>query len=984
MDMLGRQQIAGIQNAMSELFKNAYDAYARNVCIDYFEDDELVVIRDDGIGMTPDDFESKWLVVGTESKVGAEAMKQYRPPDLDPRPITGEKGIGRLAIALLGRQVLVLSRAVRDDGLHDLVVALVHWGLFEKPGLNLEDIEVPVETVRGGELPDADCIANVKARLTASVEALSKVHPELDFSQILKDVAAFTPDLADLASFFERADDSLRLTGSGTGTHFLIWPGNPILKLEILAEERNQDYSFRKQLLGFCNEVFLESTPAPLHTSFRRWQPGALAGDELLGADTFFSQRELQDRADHLLVGDVDEFGQFKGSLRVYDQHYDDVIVPWSEGGGKPTTCGPFKVIFGYLMGRQAESRLPPEEYSQLNSKLDLLGGMYVYVNRIRVLPYGDHSFDWLEVEKRRNKGAGYYFFSFRRMLGAVLLTRERNGTLEEKAGREGFQQNAAYRHLRDILMNLFVQLAAEFFRKGGTNTELFEKAQTDIRRRGEALERQQKRATAKRVKFARGLETFFGEVNSGLPEAEVGTLRQLTHSRMEAASKLADKDKAAAALIRAEKDAVARLLEVRQKYDRKKPAGIALTRDLGRSWDAYQLEKSRLDRDVFRPFEDDIAQTLGAVATQARLYIDQRKRLEDRIRALATERHRDLDEAVKQARDTASETRNTVFEITQKALSSLDGTIKTIEADLNRTNLDLMEPDQIEDMRKGWETQLNEIEGRHRDALTAARDMLASLAENLRSSDGEEPAQIMEAMEERMLALEEQADDDFEMVQLGLAVAIINHEFAAAIKNVRRSVQELGQISRRSDALRPLYQAIRSNFEHLDGHLNLFTPLQRRLYRSTQAISGKSIKNYITDLFSNRFERHKIALDCTPAFLSTEIDCYPSTLYPVFINLVDNAIFWLANVEAAPRTVRLDAEAGRLIIANNGPAIEERDREKVFERGFSRRPGGRGLGLFIARKALQTEAMNLELAAAPVGFGVAFHIAAPTLKFVS
>ena len=84
-----------------------------------------------------------------------------------------------------------------------------------------------------------------------------------------------------------------------------------------------------------------------------------------------------------------------------------------------------------------------------------------------------------------------------------------------------------------------------------------------------------------------------------------------------------------------------------------------------------------------------------------------------------------------------------------------------------------------------------------------------------------------MEAMQERMLALEEQADEDFEMVQLGLAVAIINHEFAASITRVRSSVRQLGQVSRRSNALRPLYESIRSNFEHLDGHLNLFTPLQ-------------------------------------------------------------------------------------------------------------------------------------------------------------
>jgi hypothetical protein len=45
---------------------------------------------------------------------------------------------------------------------------------------------------------------------------------------------------------------------------------------------------------------------------------------------------------------------------------------------------------------------------------------------------------------------------------------------------------NEAYRNLRDILMNLLIQLAAEFFRKGGSNTELFERAQADVRRRSQ------------------------------------------------------------------------------------------------------------------------------------------------------------------------------------------------------------------------------------------------------------------------------------------------------------------------------------------------------------------------------------------------------------------------------------------------------------------------------------------------------------------
>jgi signal transduction histidine kinase len=291
-----------------------------------------------------------------------------------------------------------------------------------------------------------------------------------------------------------------------------------------------------------------------------------------------------------------------------------------------------------------------------------------------------------------------------------------------------------------------------------------------------------------------------------------------------------------------------------------------------------------------------------------------------------------------------------------------------------------LLSPEKIEALRKSWEDQLNEIEGRHRDALMAARDMLASLAENLRISDGEEPSQIMEAIEHRMLALEEEADENFEMVQLGLAVAIINHEFSAAIKNVRQNVRELGDVSRKSAVLRPLYLSIRANFEHLDGHLKLFTPLQRRLYRSAHEISGKSIRKYVTDLFGSRIERHQISLDYSPAFLTATVECYPSTLYPAFINLVDNALFWLGNSKTE-RKIWFDVSGTDLIVSNTGPAIEERDRLRIFERGFSRRPGGRGLGLFISSRALEAENMHLFLGEPQQGFSIAFHISAPTLK---
>jgi len=981
-DMLGRQQIAGIQNALSELFKNAHDAYATEACVDFFENagangEGFLAIRDNGIGMTQDDFEGKWLVLGTESKVGTQRSAHYRPPDMLARSITGEKGIGRLAIALLGRQVLVMTRAIREDGFHQLVVALVHWGLFEIPGLNLDEIEIPIEVFEGGTLPSAQNIKTLRDQLSNCVKKIAENHPDVEAAPLLAEIDAFAPDPISLDKFLVSRDEKpLSLTGQGSGTHFLIGPANPVIRVEIASELRSSDYSFRKFLLGFSDHTF-GSEGAKIQTIFRKWLPGELIGEDLLDTTTFFSANDLYEKSDHLLDGTIDEYGQFKGTLRVYDTVYDSLVIPWNESNGVRTHCGPFSIKFGYLMGRPTESMLPADEFTTLTRKLDNLGGMYVYRDGIRILPYGDHATDWLEVEKRRTKGAGYYFFSFRRMFGAVLLSRENNQELHEKAGREGFQQNEAYRQLRDILMNLLIQLAAEFFRRGAPNVDLFEQKQTEVRRRSEALERQQKRATTKRKNFASALSGFVHETSSGLPDTAIANLRKLTQSRMEAASAIADQDKAASALIRAEQEAMTQLSELRQKYTHKRPTGVALTKELAREWDGYVLEKARLDKDVFTPFEEEVSRTLGSVAQQARIYIDQRKRLEDRIKSLANERKRDLEDASKQANETASDTRQTVFKITEKARLALDQTIRNIQSDLNRTDLSAMEPEKVEQMRKKWEDELIEIEVRHRDALMAARDMLASLAENLKSSDGEEPAQIMEALEDRMLALEDQADEDFEMVQLGLAVAIINHEFAASIIRVRKSVQQLGQISRTSHALRPLYESIRTNFEHLDGHLNLFTPLQRRLYRTTQSISGKSIKNYVGDLFANRFERHKINFNCTDAFLSSTIECYPSTLFPAFINLIDNALFWLAGINE-PREICLDSDGDFLLISNNGPKIEERDWGHIFERGFSRKANGRGLGLFISAKALQAEKLKLAIRPPDSKYNVIFSIEVP------
>ena len=152
LDMLGRQQIAGIPTALSELFKNAHDAYADNVEVDFIRKKNLLILRDDGLGMTREEFEERWLTIGTDSKfVDGNSIKQPAVNSLKAlRPVMGEKGIGRLSIAAIGPQVLVLTRAKRDEGLSKLVASFINWTLFSLPALDLDDIDIPLIEIDDG------------------------------------------------------------------------------------------------------------------------------------------------------------------------------------------------------------------------------------------------------------------------------------------------------------------------------------------------------------------------------------------------------------------------------------------------------------------------------------------------------------------------------------------------------------------------------------------------------------------------------------------------------------------------------------------------------------------------------------------------------------------------------------------------------------------------------------------------------------------
>ena len=241
---------------------------------------------------------------------------------------------------------------------------------------------------------------------------------------------------------------------------------------------------------------------------------------------------------------------------------------------------------------------------------------------------------------------------------------------------------------------------------------------------------------------------------------------------------------------------------------------------------------------------------------------------------------------------------------------------------------------------------------------------------------EGLEQIDVTEALEEELEELRSKEFAGLQLAQVGMALGIVHHEFASTILSVRNSLRRLKPWADANNKLNPLYQDIRSSFDHLDGYLTLFAPLDRRLQRRRVRIAGVEIVRFLNELFGDRLKRHEVELIATDAFKEMVIVGYPSSFYPSFVNLIDNAIFWVGHKPVGERRIVLDGQGRAFTVSDSGPGISPRDAVAVFEMGFTRRPTGRGMGLYISRQVLAQVGYSLTLDPPADGQGATFRIA--------
>lgn len=392
---LGRDLVTDDVVAVMELVKNSYDALAAHVevRIQPNENDSegpYIEIIDDGHGMDRDTIENAWCVIATPFK---QAQPITRIGERS-RPVTGEKGLGRLSAARLGREIDVVTRT----GGGPILGFSLNW---EK-------------------LVDSDDLGN----------------------------AAF-----DVSHLPAEAFDGEHGTRIRIGALRSVWDENKIEDLrEHLARlvspfATMEDFSLRLDAPGGLEESSVRDIRPPEFMSKPKYAiEGCVDADGNIQAKYQYRPIDGSTGRDREICED----------WAVHHDAPARPVLPGLNGSGPG--CGPFRFeVRAWDLTKDDTREIADhfrESQREVRSVIASQRGVSVYRDDILVLPKSDGTRDWLGLDRRRISRVGPRL-STSQVVGCVRITKSVNPAIVDTSDREGLVENPPMVAFRELVMRI-------------------------------------------------------------------------------------------------------------------------------------------------------------------------------------------------------------------------------------------------------------------------------------------------------------------------------------------------------------------------------------------------------------------------------------------------------------------------------------------------------------------------------------------------
>jgi signal transduction histidine kinase len=418
LSLLGDELIGSDNLAIFELVKNSYDADAEVVTVtleNLNSNTQRIIIEDNGTGMSPEVLKNVWLEIGTDFKRGGKR----KPSDKYGRISLGEKGVGRLAVHKLGKEITLETQAEKQNFTSRIKFnwqkLIEESNYIQEVSVKIEKIEPPIfvgntgtriiisdlkkKTWSRGDLRDlARKVYSIKSPFK-SIDSFDVVLKANDHHQSWFDDIKDTKEiLKDCLYYF---DFKLTRTKKGKFAEFTWnYDFKPPKKFGIKKNKLSHN-DFKSKTLNY-NTLGINSSQL----------------EELFAKD----QKNLANL-------DLDGIGDIEGRFYVFN------------------LLGPVLKAFG--------------QSNTIKSHLRENSGVRIFRDGIRVYNYGEPSDDWLGLDLSRIQKLGEHF-SKNTVVGTIdIELKDSESGLKEKTNREGFDENIFYKKFQFISSSIF-----EFFER--------------------------------------------------------------------------------------------------------------------------------------------------------------------------------------------------------------------------------------------------------------------------------------------------------------------------------------------------------------------------------------------------------------------------------------------------------------------------------------------------------------------------------------
>ncbi|MCL2222462.1 MAG: ATP-binding protein [Oscillospiraceae bacterium] len=506
---LGRELVTDFVTALVELIKNAYDADASAVKIVLDQPNtpnSRIIISDTGCGMTQDDFERKWMVIGTNNKV----TDPYTPKG---RRKTGKKGIGRFSVERIAEKVTVYS--VSSDEAPFKVS--INWNKYETIDISqlLQRITVlknsPDSSAAkyvSGQLDNFFLVKNVtsddKHEVIKILGGDSFVYTDFYNTRILtvleNDVLPILIKYENTEQLIHDVENELEILNNRTENHPLTHinelydkndPTNPKTGLVIIMEGLRDEWSqkdinkLQKELRLLVSPFVHEKYPFKIELSAPGFEiEDIVLSNEILDLCYAKVEGQISDNSQKVSISYTDKKGK-KDKVEIKHE--------------QPLLCGDLGVEIYFFLRESAHLSNAEAGFNFLFARkvLDTYCGIKIYRDGFRVKPYGDIGNDWLLLDQRKVRDTHGYLVGNNQVIGMVRIGDDTNPLLVDATNREGIIENEAYLQIVDFLTSC-IELISEVRRQAyldeQDNLQLLESEKEQIDQQFEAFKQRYRR----------------------------------------------------------------------------------------------------------------------------------------------------------------------------------------------------------------------------------------------------------------------------------------------------------------------------------------------------------------------------------------------------------------------------------------------------------------------------------------------------------